>query len=158
MFFIQVMPEQVNARLAILRGQILAHLPNYLVIFEKPPTSPNADLQVFAIDPASEDVNRVMDGGKEIIYLWKGSKSGRYNEVDLVSVPIYTVQTAMNVPKATPADVARAALADFPEPVRLAGVIATVSDDMLKALPSNTSQLRAWAEHTLQQSVAAAGA
>lgn len=158
MYFVSILPEQLNSKLAVLNGKVLAHLPNYLEITDKvPPKSPNADQQVFAIDPAPADVHRVMDGGKEIIYLWRGSKSGRYNEVDLVSVPIMSVEVALNLPKATPVDIARAALAEFPEPTRLAGVILSVSDDMLKALPSNTSQLKAWAESTLQQSVAATG-
>lgn len=158
MFFISILPEQLNSKLAVLNNKVLAHLPNYLEITDKvPPKSPNGDMQVFAIDPAPADIHRVMDGGKEIIYLWKGSKSGRYNEVDLVSVPIMSVELALSLPKATPVDVARAALADFPEPTRLAGVLLSVSDDMLKALPPNTSQLKGWAESVLQQSVAAIG-
>ncbi len=158
MFYIQILPEQLNSKLAVLNGQILAHLPNYLPIFETvPPKSANADLLVYAITPNEADIHRIMDGGKSITYLWRGAKSGRYNEQDLVSVPIFAIEAANLGSKATSGEVARAAFADFPEPVRLAGVIATVSDDMLKALPERTSQLKAWAENTLLQSVASTG-
>ncbi len=158
MYFIQVLPEQINAKMAILKGQVLAHLTNYMTIYDAPPTSLNADFQVFAIDPLPADVNRVMDGGKEKIYLWRGDKGGRYNEFDLVSVPILPVDVAMRIPKPMAVDVARSAFSDLPEPLRLAGVLLSLSDDMLKALPANTSQLKSWAENACQQSVAAAGA
>ena len=155
MYFLQTTPEQINGRMAIQNGKVLVHLRNYITIHDQvPPKSMDATVQVFAIDPLEDDVNRVMDGGKEHIYLWRGNKRGRDNDADLVSVPILPVDVAMGVPKASAGDVARAAFADFPEPIRIAGVLLTVSPEMLAALPANTSQLKAWAEQTMQQSVA----
>ncbi len=155
MYFIQVLPEQVNARMAILAGKVLAHLPNYLPLYDNPPTSLNSEHQVFAVYPKDDDVLRRMDGGVEKVYLWRGDKNRRDNELDLVSVPILPVDVARGIPAPTSADTARAAFAAFPEPVRLAGVIATVSPEMITALPKATADLKAWAESTLAQSVGA---
>ncbi len=159
MYFIQATPEQINGKMAVRDGKVLVHLTNYLTIFDvKPAKSTDANIQVFAIFPSEDDVSRVMDGGKEKIYLWRGNKRGRDNEFDLVSVPILPVDVAMNVPQATPADVARAAFADFPEPLRIAGVVMSVSPEMLAALPPLTNQLKAWAEQTMVQAAAGAAA
>jgi hypothetical protein len=124
-------------------------------LYEAPPKSANGGHQVFAVFPKDEDVLRRLDGGVEKLYIWRGDKNRRDNELDLVTVPILPVDVAMGIPKPTTTDVAKAAFADYAEPVRLAGVIMTVSAEMLNALPKTTAELKAWAESTLAQTVGA---
>lgn len=157
-FYVLVEPKDVNARLAILDGKIVAHLPNYLELHEQAPANKDATKQVFAIIPETKDLHVQLDGGRKITYLWKGPKESRALLGDLVTVPILPVGAGAAEP--TPAEIAKAAFAAFPEPVRLAGVIAAADPAMLTALPKTTAELPAWAAATLQQfsAPAAAGA
>ncbi len=145
--FIVVMPEDVNSHLACYGGKILAHLPNYTECSVEMPVIKDNTKQVFAIFPTESDINRVDDGGKRKTYLWRGSKDSRHQAGELVSVEIQPV--SMSQAAGTPVDVAKAALAEYPEPVRFAGVVAGASAELLSSLPGNTAQLKAWADQTL---------
>ena len=152
--FILVEPKDVNSKLAILDGKIVAHLPNYIELYVEQPENKDATKQVFAIYPADADIHVQQDGARKITYLWKGPKESRALLGDLVTVAILPVDAA----GAGPADVAKAAFAAFPEPVRIAGVIAAADPNMIAALPKSTSELPAWAANTLQQFTAKAAA
>ncbi len=151
--YVVVLPEEVNARLAIFGGKVLAHLPNYFECSITKPENKDSSKQVFAIYPRDEDVKTFKDGGRTITCIWVGDKNSRQQANDLISVPITPVDFDA---RAMPSDVAKAALADYPEPVRLAAALSSASPELLSALPKLTIDLKAWADLTLEQYLGAA--
>lgn len=158
--YITVRPEQVNGKLAAHGGRVLAHLPNYFPVSDVPPPKlTDASLQQFAIQVEPDQVNIVIDGGVRKVYLWKGPKNSRQFENDLVTVGILPLGTGVAgaVPspaeialKTLPVDLVREAFNEFPEPVRLAALIASSDDALLSSLPTAPGQLKAWAEAQLR--------
>lgn len=152
--FVIVSPEDINARLAIYGGKILVHFPNYFECYETLPENKDTNKQVFAVFPRPDDVHRQRDGGRTITYIWKGDKNSRSSLGELVTMPILPVDALGGVP--TPGDVAKAAFADLPEPIRIAGVVAAASPEMLGALPAMSKDLAAWSAQTIEKFVQAA--
>jgi hypothetical protein len=152
--FVIVSPEDINARLAIFGGKILVHFPNYFECFDRLPENKDSGKQVFAVFPKPEDVHRQSDGGRMITYIWKGDKNSRSSLGELVTMPILPVDALGGVPQA--ADVAKAAFADLPEPIRIAGVVAAASPEMISALPHLSKDLPAWSAQTIEKYVQSA--
>lgn len=152
--FVVVAPEDINARLAVFGGKILVHFPNYFECHETLPENKDSTKQVFAVFPKAEDVHRQKDGPRIITYIWKGDKNSRSSIGELVTMPILPVDALGGVP--LPGDVAKAAYADLPEPIRIAGVVAAASPEMLSALPALCQDLPAWSAKTIEQFVQSA--
>lgn len=157
--YITVRTEQVNGKLAAHNGRLLVHLENYMEVSDTlPPKPKDATLQQFAIQVEADDVNVVMDGGVRKVYLWKGPKVSRQFPT-LVSVGILPLGTgsASAVPspaaialKTLPADLVKEAFQEYPEPVRLAAIIAGSDPGLISSLPTGPGQLAPWAEQQLK--------
>ena len=164
--YIVVKPEEINGHMAAHGGKLLVHLPNYFITSPTlPPKPADGSSQVFKILVETKDIYEVMDGGKKLTLIWRGVHGQRTNPQDLVSVEVLPVDTtttaspAVALASALPTEVCKEAFAEYPDPVKIAAVIASVDPALLATLPTAAGQLKVWADSQLaayQQNAAAA--
>jgi hypothetical protein len=156
--FITVRPEVINGHMAAYDGKLLVHLPNYFLVATTQPGKPADGVsQVFAVHVDPNDVNEITDGGVLKTYIWRGGKSNRAQPHEMVSVEITAIGAAGSgaaPPAGDPVEVAKAAFGEYPEPVRIAAVVANAPAELVGAIPSGPGQLKVWADSTLAQYVA----
>jgi hypothetical protein len=154
----------INGRLVAQDGRILLIVDNYTELHPQLPGQPvDGNTHIYQVEALDDELAIESDGGREVWRVWKGDKSSRQRPQEKAMLPVRSlVDVQAALPSAatatSPEDAARQAFGELPEEVRLAAVIASVSDRTLIDLRDIGSviagRLKQWAEQRLTRHVA----
>jgi hypothetical protein len=115
-------PTQIDLRLVLQDGKVLAHLPNYIPVLPEEPVNTDGAMQLLTFRVPASLVHVVNDGGVNKHYLWAGDRGTRSNPNDLVRVEIAHVGAQAAV--TSPAQAAQEVFLAMPDEVKLAAMVA----------------------------------